>query len=285
MEHVRAKPELSLWTRLSLVALLIAAILSVFVVRTLLAYSGQPPRLFAIFNALIILVSLGVLAWDARVLRRSDWIMAFVIGACMGIGVSYTSFYPLLELANPVLTSLAHGAALVVLVLAGLVIMRSGGPVVFRIANGEWKKGFQSLGLGLILGLPFALLNVYAFSLMQNRSIQWHDPLGAAWQALQPGLVEEVAYRFALLGFLWLIVRRVWPERAVLIASVLSLLVHNYAHFDNLFRDNLPFALAYGAAVGLIWGAPMTILAVRRDLESSIAFHWLQDFVRFAAGF
>jgi Type II CAAX prenyl endopeptidase Rce1-like len=285
MEHASPKPELSRWLRLSLVALLIAAILSVFVVRTCLAYSGQPPRLFAIFNALIVLVSLGVLAWGARVLRRSDWIMAFVIGACMGIGVSYTSFYPLLELANPVLTSLSHGAALAVLVLAGLAIMRTGGPVVFRIANSEWKKGLQSLGLGLIMGLPFALLNVYAFSLMQNRPIQWHNPLGAAWQALQPGLVEEVAYRFALLGFLWLIVRRVWPERAVLIASVLSLLVHNYAHFDNLFRDNLPFALAYGAVVGLIWGMPMTVLAVRRDLESSVAFHWLQDFVRFAAGF
>ena len=285
MELDNAKSELSLWSRLSLVILVTVAILSVFVVRTRLAFSGHPPRLFAIFNFLVILVSLGVLGLGARALRRSDWLIALVTGAWAGVAVSFTSFYPLLELPNPMLTCLAHGMALAAIFLAGLIIMRKGGPVVLRCANGEWKRGLQSLGLGLTVGFPLALLNALAFSLMQKQPVHWQNPLGAAFQALQPGIVEEVSYRFALLGFTWLILRRVWPERAVLISSVLSLLVHNYAHFDNLFRDNLPFALAYGAAVGLIWGLPMTILAVRRDLESAIAFHWMQDFVRFVAGF
>ena len=29
----------------------------------------------------------------------------------------------------------------------------------------------------------------------------------------------------------------------------------------------------------------MTFLAVRRDLESASGFHWVQDFLRFTAGF
>ena len=120
---------------------------------------------------------------------------------------------------------------------------------------------------------------------MQKQPVNFGDPLMAAFRALQPGIVEEVAYRYALLGMIWFVMHKAWPERAVLIAGLLSLLVHNYAHFDALLRDNLGFALAYGAVVGLVWGLPMTLLAVRRDLESAAAFHWVQDFLRFAGGF
>jgi hypothetical protein len=40
-----------------------------------------------------------------------------------------------------------------------------------------------------------------------------------------------------------------------------------------------------GAAMALLWGLPPTILALRRDLESAVAFHWIQDAARFLAGF
>jgi hypothetical protein len=29
----------------------------------------------------------------------------------------------------------------------------------------------------------------------------------------------------------------------------------------------------------------MTVLALRRDLDSAVAFHWVQDIARFLAGF
>jgi hypothetical protein len=40
-----------------------------------------------------------------------------------------------------------------------------------------------------------------------------------------------------------------------------------------------------GLVMVLLWGVPPTILALRRDLESAIAFHWIQDAARFLAGF
>lgn len=35
----------------------------------------------------------------------------------------------------------------------------------------------------------------------------------------------------------------------------------------------------------IIWGLPLTLLARFKDLESAIAFHWIQDVARFLAGF
>jgi hypothetical protein len=282
---IEVKQEFPAWVRLGTTALLTLGILGIFIVRTSLAYRGNPPRLFAIFNGIILLASMGVLAFKAGGLRRGDWLAALIGGGLLGAGVRYTSFYPFIVLPDPNLSAWAHGAAVAVVCLAGISVMRQGGPVVSRLAHGKWKMALRSAGFGLLVGLPLAGLNVLVFSWMQKQPIQPQNPLTAGFEALQPGLVEEIAYRFALLGFIWLVMRRAWPERAVLVASLLSLFVHNYAHFDALLRDNLAFALAYGAVVGLIWGLPMTLLAVRRDLESAIAFHWMQDFLRFASGF
>ena len=62
------------------------------------------------------------------------------------------------------------------------------------------------------------------------------------------------------------------------------MLVHTYAHYDDLFVSQPIVALIMGAALAVIWGMPMTVLAVRRDLESAIGFHWVQDALRFWAG-
>jgi len=97
--------------------------------------------------------------------------------------------------------------------------------------------------------------------------------------------VEEVISRLALLGVLWLILRPFWPERqAVWLAAGLALLIHTYGHYSDLFVTQPIVALVMGALLGLLWGVPITLLALRRDLESAIGFHWVQDFARFIVG-
>lgn len=61
--------------------------------------------------------------------------------------------------------------------------------------------------------------------------------------------------------------------------------MHAYAHFSDEFLTQPLFALVMGSLLALIWGLPMTYLALRRDLDSSVGFHWMQDFARFWAGF
>jgi hypothetical protein len=103
--------------------------------------------------------------------------------------------------------------------------------------------------------------------------------------ALQPGLVEEVVYRFALWGLLWLVLRNSLPQHAGWLAALLAMLAHNYSHFDDLFLQSPLAALGMGVVLALVWGLPPLLLARRRGFESAVAFHWIQDVARFLAGF
>ncbi len=270
------------WFALAALAIGVA---SIFIVRTTLARTGNPPQLFDIFNMLILLVSAVVVGLGYKSLTPRDWLVSLAVSTFLGLQVSFSSFYPLISLRDPIWTSLAHGGALALILLAGLAIARRGGPVVVLSAQGNGRGALKSFAAGTLIGLPFAAINAYAFSVMENRPLAWQPALREALNALQPGVGEEVVYRLALLGVIWLVFLKIWPGRAVLIAATFSLIIHNYAHFDALFRDQPLFALGYGALTGLVFGLPMTLLALRRDLETAAGFHWVVDFLRFLAGF
>jgi len=74
------------------------------------------------------------------------------------------------------------------------------------------------------------------------------------------------------------------PGSAGWLAGLPALFIHNFMHFDDLWPQAPLTALGMGLAMALLWGVPPTVLALRRDLESAIAFHWIQDAARFLAG-
>jgi hypothetical protein len=178
-----------------------------------------------------------------------------------------------------------RGGFTMIATLGGLVIRRQGGPVQFHAANGDWQNTVRGLLIGLGVGLPLAVLNVFALQRTQGQPIDWQSPFAALVDALQPAVVEEVIYRFALWGLLWKLLNRSNPRGAVWLSGILSMLVHNYSHFDDLFLQSPLTALGMGAVLALIWGVPPLILARRRGLESAIAFHWIQDVARFLLGY
>jgi hypothetical protein len=163
--------------------------------------------------------------------------------------------------------------------------MRQGGPVQSHAANGDWQNAGWGTLLGLTFGLPLSIANIFALQFTQGQSINWQNPLSAIVDALQPGVVEEVTYRFAMWGLLWLILRSSTPKEAVWISGILAMLVHNFSHFDDLFLRSPFMALGMGTALALLWGLPLFFLARRRGIESAIALHWLQDVARFLTGF
>lgn len=269
--------------------LLVLGIAAVFVVRTALAHSGDPPRLNDLFTVLTLAGSLAVLLRGYPGLRTLDWALGLGLGAVVALTIlpaTLFSPYPFFGVVTDNRgQALVRGGATALAALGGLVILRWGGPVDLSAARGAWRKVGRSVALGLVLGAPLALVNVLALRLTQSRDVTWQSPLAALLDALQPALVEEVVYRFALLGLLWLLLRRPLPRHAPWLAGLLALLIHTYIHFDDLFVQNPALALAMGAALGILWGLPLTLLALRRDLESAIAFHWVQDVARFVAGF
>lgn len=269
--------------------LLMTAILSIFIGRTLLAQSHPAPRLFDLFSSLTMFGTLPVLVKNYRLLRPSDWLIALCLSALVGAGMlaaTLFSPYPFLGVLHSVgEQAMVRGAFTLLAALGGLVIMRRGGPVPFPAAEFHWKKSGGGTLLGLAVGLPLTVVNVFALQLTQGQAIQWQSPPAALLDALQPGIVEEVIYRFAFWGLLWLILRNSLPEQAPWLSGLLATLVHNYSHFDDLFIQSPLAALGMGAVLLLIWGLPPLLLARRKGLECAIAFHWIQDAARFLAGF
>lgn len=281
--------DASLKNKYTTLILLIVGILAIFFIRAVLAANFTMPYTFHLFDTLVVAGALMVLLKGYPCLRRGDWYIALALGAAIGMGMRFATLfspYPFLGLMQSNTgQALIRGMFTTIATLGGLVIMRQGGPVQFHTPTGEWRKAGWGILIGLAVGLPLAILNVVALQITQGHSIYWQDPFAALLDALQPGVVEEVVYRFALWGLFWLMLRNSLPERAVWLAGMLALLVHNYSHFDDLFLQSPLTALGMGALLALFWGVPSFILARYRGLESAIAFHWLQDAAHFLTGF
>jgi hypothetical protein len=287
--RVHAHPAAGNASRYLTLLLLIVGILAIFLGRASLSAHLSIPYTFHLFDTLTITGSLLMLTKRHSNLRRGDWTIALCLGMVVGVGMLFATLfspYPFLGFVdNNLGHAIIRGVLTAVATMGGLVIMRQGGPVQFHAAAGNWRIAGQGILVGLVVGLPLAVLNAFALQLTQGQTIQWQNPLAAMLDALQPGIVEEAIYRFALWGLLWLLLRKSLPGHAVWLAGLLAMLVHNYSHFDDLFIQSPWAALGMGAVLALIWGMPSLILARRRGLESAVAFHWIQDAARFLAGF
>jgi hypothetical protein len=268
---------------------LVVSILTLFSVRTALAARGNPPRFNDLFTAITLAGSLVVWLAGHRGLQRSDWAVAIVTGAVVGVTMAFATLfspYPFFGIVRDNMgQAVVRGLSATLAMLGGLVIMRQGGPVQVWAATGEWRKLGRNLLLALAIGTPLAVVNVFVLQMSQGQPIDWQNPLAALRDALQPAIMEEVVYRFAFLSLLWLVLRKSLPKQAPWLSALLAMLVHNYMHYDELFVQAPFVALGMGLAVLVLWGLPLTYLVLRRGLEPAIAFHWIQDVAHFVSGF
>ncbi len=269
--------------------LVIAAIITIFLARAVMASVIPAPRTFEIFDILAVAGASLVLLKSHRHLRRGDWTTALILGAVIGAGMLFATLftpYPFLGIVHDNIgQAWVRGLFTFLATLGGLAIVRQGGPVQLHAANGNWKGMSRGILIGFFIGLPLAVFNVFALQFTQRQPIQWQHPPSALLDALQPGITEEVIYRFATWGLLWLVLRNDLPTQAVWVTGLLVTLIHGYAHFDDLFLQSPLTALGMGAIITLLWGLPPMLLARHQGLESAITFHWIQDVARFVAGF
>lgn len=269
--------------------LLLVGICVIFFARTLLAAHFNAPRLFDLFDALIIAGSIAIVWKGNAELKTVDWLLAAGLGVLVGVGMFFSTLfspYPFFGIVHGNLGQAGvRGISTFLAALGGLVVMHRGGPVVFRVAVGEVGNAGGAFVFGLLVGLPLAVLNVFALKFTQGQPISWQSPMAALLDALQPAVVEEVVYRFALWGLLWMILKDSMGDKAAWYSGVLSMLTHNYSHYDALFVQSPLSALGIGLVVLIVWGLPPTLLARYKGLEAAIAFHWIQDVTRFLAGF
>jgi hypothetical protein len=92
------------------------------------------------------------------------------------------------------------------------------------MADGEWQQTGLGILVGLAVGLPLAVLNGIALQFIQGQAIVWQNPFVAMLDALQPGVIEEVLYRFLLWGLLWLVLRDGLPRQVDWLSGLLAIL-------------------------------------------------------------
>lgn len=277
------------WIQNRRLATIIIIPLVIFIGRTWLASSSQMPILFDLFDTLTLLGALWVLFRHYRNLTKADWITAFGLGLLIGVLMLFASLfnpYPFFwTVQDRAIQAVIRAGYTTLAALGGLVVMRQGGPVQFHIPALEWRKVGPSLLAGLFVGIPLAGVNVIALKLTQGQAISW-QPAGAAFlDALLPGVVEEVIYRFAAWGILWMLLNKSLSGKKVWVSGLLATFIHSFAHFSDLFVEAPLVGLGMGLGIGLIWGLPPLLLARKRGLEAAISFHWMVDAVRFLTGF
>ena len=162
-------------TRYSTFTYLSAGILFIFVARTLLAVRFPMPRLNDIFTVLTMTGSLVILLTRFGQLKTTDWVVGIGTGLLVGVTMYYATLFTPYDflgiVQGNVAQALVRGVCTFVAMMGGLAIMRQGGAVQVNLAQGHIRKTIVSILIGLEVGLPLAILNVFALQFTQGQPI------------------------------------------------------------------------------------------------------------------
>jgi hypothetical protein len=202
--------------------------------------------------------------------------LALVAGVT-GLGAKWISF----------ITPAQWGLLQVPLVLlsfqAGWIILRRFGLLQQGVGTSQFLAAgripaVRSFFLGVLLGTPWALALVVMGNAEGGRSAwveTWWQPL----IALQPGIAEEAWGRILMVPLMFLLFRRVSPDRTAFSAAlIVSAYWFAYLHASG----NAASVLVSTLIVGSLFILPLSILCLYRDLETAIGFHFWMDFLKFA---
>ncbi len=148
------------------------------------------------------------------------------------------------------------------------------------------KKFLKSLLLGIVLAVPFAIINVFVMNFLSGSSFKefsFSNIIPAAMHAIPPGISEEVIFRFFVLAFVTHVFKGNIPKDKFTTFLVYSLCIvpHNLIHYPAVFANNLMVGMGISLFTVLLFGVPMTWLVRNKNLQMSVAFHWFIDFIRF----
>ncbi len=167
--------------------------------------------------------------------------------------------------------------------LAGWAILRHTGLHQEGVGTSRFLlKGmpaaFKAFATGLLISLPWALLNVLMGGANQETWVkEWWQPV----LAIQPGISEEAWARLLLVPLLFLLFRRVNQPRAAFTAA-LFVIAYWFAYIHTSGGlEGIPSAVI----LGTLFSLPVSYLCFYRDLETAIGWHFAVDFIKFVFAF
>lgn len=227
--------------------------------------------------------------------------IALTIAACLTLIVyrrSLTTRSVLLGLALAILSTFSHwlhdpslswglqeGVAVWTCFLAGVILFKDRDVISVPVLEPPLRMIGRSIVLGIFFAIPLSIVNNLYFYL-NTGPIQWQNVFYSALEALSPAIHEEIIFRFFVLAIvLHLLKGSASPRWTIAIAVFLAVVPHSLNHLPDLFLQNPIMGLVMLTATSLLFGLPMAILQIRKNLETAIAFHWFIDFARFLFGF
>ena len=169
------------------------------------------------------------------------------------------------------------------MLLGGTLLVWRLGLTRVASAEGDWASAIRLFGLGVLLAVPPALLNI---GYGAHAGDSWANAIWKPLVALSPGIAEESMARLMLLtlSFFLLGGRRGASAKSALGAAILiAALAHGFAHVST--AELIGPAGAQMLLAGLLFGVPMGLIFVRFGFEAAVAYHFFIDFVRFIAAY
>jgi hypothetical protein len=242
-----------------------------------LAWSNYTSRIWDWTQTTLTLVALAVVIMKRQNLSVGLLLLGLILGAISAFSHS---------LHDPdIWGSLKVGLGVLLCLSGGAAIFRNLRQQVVLTFQGSWVQIGHSLLIGTSLAIPLAAFNNFYFY-MNSGSIQFTNWFYSAIEALSPGIHEEIIFRFFILALVYDLLKEMPPSRWITVAAVvLAVVPHSLNHLPDLFLQNPVMVLVLLVATSLLFGLPMAMLQIRRNLGSAIAFHWFIDFARFLFGF
>jgi hypothetical protein len=254
-------------------------------------FSGNPllavplANVFSLcFLALAIVGLLLIIHYRSRIVP-GDLLAPLFLAALVWLAIQarywYNDWTPSVPYYDP-----TFNAVEVFLVSLGAVgLLKAHDVLRFRLPGNDLAATGKSLGLGVLLGIPFAILNVLLFVFANGEQIVPEDLLTQAIIALKPAIMEEMAFRLLFMALALVVLMKVLPRKIAIASAIfMAIVFHSAAHVPDLLVSNPPMALVMVVVTSLLFGLPMALLAYKKDIETAIGFHWIIDAVRFSLG-
>ena len=156
------------------------------------------------------------------------------------------------------------------------------------IQRTNFKSNCKAIGFGILVGIIPAILNLIEFYIQDGYKFPEFSLsrfLPGAMGALQPGISEEIVFRFFLYAFILNAFKGEIPTTKFnsILTYTLLILPHSFMHYPPLDFINNPLLTTLNLVyMSCVFGVPAVWLLKHKTLHSAIAFHWFVDFVRFA---
>jgi len=227
-----------------------------------------------ILGAAFSIISLWIIVAWRRKLSKKTVILGLAAGLISGLLTRYVG-------TGDLGMTLFYLATVPPQFIGGALLLHHTGLTCIRLLLGQYALGLRGFLWASMLAIPPAILNILggpnADDLWVNH---WWQPL----YSLVPGIAEETVARLFLTTLCYALLRPTTndhPRRATIASVLIGALTHGLAHL-YIFQILSPAGIMM-IIMGLMYGVPMALLFIKRDLEHAIGYHFFIDFIRYLA--